>query len=182
VIPADAVSQLVQTISALPEFAEDDLYAALKIAGASDSVADMAIKFTQIAFGRAFLDGLGMQFSPEYLLFDGEGNLVERGLLEEQSYFVAAMSLAPQCIRSPGCAKFALMSADVQAVNSALHAGSRPQDLVCSLAAVFVEPPTAAGLEKAQQLLTEGASVENPAHVRRSDPAGTAKKQWWKFW
>src|SRR5262249_34062604 len=87
------------------------------------------------------------------------GDVIESGQLADQPYFAAAMRLAPQYARSAGFPKFALMSADVSAVNNALHAGSRPEDLVMGPAAFFMAAPTAAGMNKARQLLSQRASA-----------------------
>jgi len=168
VAPDAAVARLAEIIAARAEFTEDDLYAAMADAGIPDSVADRAYKFTQIAWGRVFLDGLGVRFAPDYLSFNAAGEVIESGLLAEQPYFTAAMGLARR--RPPaGLPRFALMSADVSAVNSALHAGSKPEDLVTGPSALFLEPPTPAGVERAQQLLSERVSAPS-------------KKPWWRFW
>jgi hypothetical protein len=151
-------------------------------AGIPAAVADRAYKFTQIAWGRVFLDGLGMQFSSEYLCFDGEGNVVESGLLAEQPYFVAALGLVKQYAGTPGFLRFALMSADVNAVNNALKAGSKPENLVMGSAALFLGATTPAGIDKARQLLSRRAA--SPDNASSSGPSASAPggKPWWRFW
>jgi hypothetical protein len=180
VTPEAAVARLGEIIAARAEFTEDDIYAAMAEAGIPDPIADRAFKFTQIAWGRVFLDGLGLQFSPDYLCFNGAGDVVESGLLAEQPFFVAAMSLAKQYARIPGFPRFALMSSDVNAVNSALKAGSKPENLVMAPAALFLEPATPDGIDKAGKLLSQ--RVEAMGKARGSPESAPVNKPWWRFW
>lgn len=154
--PEAAVARLTETIATLTEFTEDDLYAAMARAGIPFPVADRAFKFTQIAWGQHFLAGLGdFTFAPDYLCFNGAGDVIESGLLRAQPYYVAALATLKSYEASPGFRRFALMSADVQAINKALTAGSKPADLDVAPPALFMEPATPAGLEKAQRFLSE---------------------------
>lgn len=155
--PAEtAVGCLVTAIDGHLEFTEGDLYAAMAKARIPAPDADRAFKFTQIAWGREFMRGLGdFKFPPDYLLLNGAGDVIESGLLSKQPYFVAAMAGVKKYASSPGFSRFALMSADVQAINKALAAGSKPADLAFAPAALFMEAATPAGLEKAQRLLSE---------------------------
>jgi hypothetical protein len=161
--PDMAVARLAEIVAARAEFSEGDVYAAMAEAGIPDSVADRAYKFTQIAWGRVFLDGLGVQFSSEYLCFNGAGDVVESGLLAEQPFFVAATGLARQYARCPGFRRFALMSADVSAVNSAFNAGSKAESLLLGPPALFLEAPTPAGIDKARQTLAQRAASSRKA-------------------
>jgi hypothetical protein len=71
---------------------------------------------------RRFLDGLGVPLGSDYLCFNAAGDVIESGQ------------------------QFVLMSADVNTVNNALHAGSKPGNLVMGPAAFFTAAPTSAGL------------------------------------
>ena len=179
--PEAAVGRLAEIIAARAEFTEDDLYAAMADAGIPDPVADRAYKFTQTAWGRVFLDGLGVRFGTDYLCFNRAGDVIESGQLDDQPYYVAAMRLVPQYARSPGFPTFALMSADVNAVNSALHAGSKPENLVMGPAAFFMEAPTPTGMAKAQQRLSERSTADKPGRSGANRSAAD-KKPWWRFW
>jgi hypothetical protein len=178
VTPEAAVGRLAEIIASRAEFTEDDIYAAMAEAGIPDPIADRAYKFTQIAWGRVFLDGLGVRLSLDYLCFNGAGDVIESGLLAEQPYFASAMGLAQRYVRFPGFPKFALMSADVNVVNNALLAGSKPENLIMSPAALFMEAATPAGFEKARQLLSQRAGAARSSAARES----AAKKPWWRFW
>jgi hypothetical protein len=165
----EAVDCLVEILATRTEFSEDQLYAAMGEAGVPEASADRAYKFTQIAWGRIFLGGLGVTFAPDYLCFNGRGEVIEAGLLSEQPYFVAAMAAGKRHPPPAGLPQFALMSADVQAVNSALKAGSKLEDLVAAPAALFMEVPGEIGIEKARRVLAQRMT-------------GPAKKPWWRFW
>ncbi len=180
--PEAAVARLAEIIATRAEFSEDDLYAAMADAGIPDPVADRAFKFTQAAWGRVFLEGVGVRPAPDYVCFNGAGDVIESGRLADQPYFAAALALAPTYARSPGFAKFALMSADVNAVNNALHAGSRPENLVLGPTALFMEPATPAGIDKAQRLLAERAAASTKASRPGSGTQASAAKPWWRFW
>jgi hypothetical protein len=179
--PEAAVARLAEIIAAHPEATGDEIYAAMAEAGVPDAEAGHAYDFTQIAWGRVLLDGMGIDFSPDYLRFDAAGEVVESGRLAEQPYFAAAMAAAPGAMRSPGFAEFAATSADFAAVNNALNAGSRPEDLACGPAALFREAPSPGGMEKVERLLAQRARDSAGQAPAAADPTG-AKKPWWKVW
>ena len=199
VTPEAAVARLAEIVAARAEFTEDDLYDAMIEAGFSESVTDRAYKFTQTAWGRVFLDGLGIQFSPGYFCLNGTGDIVESGAIADEPYFAAATVLAPRYIGTPGFARFAMMSADVHAINNALNAGSQPEDLVTGPAALFLEPATPEGLEKARQAIVahlpvgkarngDAASGRDQSNRVKGNsvtnaPAALApqKKPWWRL-
>jgi hypothetical protein len=162
---ADAVGRLAATVGARHEFGEDDLYKTLAAAGVPRSAADRAVKFTQTAWAREILAGMGMQFGTQFFWFDAAGEVVESGTLAADPYYAEAVRLAPRYAASPGFVRFAMMSADLRSVNSALHAGSKPEDLVLGPAAYFTEPPTDAGLERVHRFQAERAKAT--AHPER---------------
>jgi hypothetical protein len=164
------------------EFTEDQVYAAMVDAGIPGPVADRAYKFTQIAWGRVFLDGLGVQFAPDYLCFDAAGEVIESGKIANQPYFVAAMAAARRQPPPAGLPRMALMSADVRTVNQALNSGSKPEDLVTGPSALFMEPPTPAGMEKVRRLLRERLSAVSRRSGSEAGQSASGKKPWWWFW
>jgi hypothetical protein len=153
--PEEAVTQLGDIVAAKHEVSEDEICQALADAGMPDEIADRSFKFTQIAWGRVFLDNLGIDFSDDYMWFDANGNVVASGRLTEEPFYAAAMQLAGQYTLTPAFARLALTSADVHSVNDALNAGSNPKDLVTGPTCLFIEAPTDDGMEKARQTLTE---------------------------
>jgi hypothetical protein len=182
VVPAEAVSRLVEIITARDRFFEDDVYSALAKAGLPDAVADRAYKFTQTAWTRAFLTPMGVRFPPDFLCFNAQGEVIEAGQLDQEPYFVAATQLVPQYAKSPGFAQLVRMSADVGAANDLLHQGSRPENLAMGPAAFFLEPATREGLARARQILTERATQIRIGNQSGSPKAEKADKPWWRFW
>jgi NACalpha-BTF3-like transcription factor len=199
--PEAAVARLAELMDTRDKLSQDDIYTMMREAGIPDPVADRALKFTQIAWGRVFLGSFGVRFSPDYFSFNAVGDVVEQGLLREQPYFAAAMSLARRYANTPGFQRLAVMSADVDAVNRALNAGSKAENLVTSPAALFFEVATPAGMEKARKLIAQkAAEAEKEERSRRLEaaerparptppakPASSAKpaspaKPWWRFW
>jgi hypothetical protein len=203
VTPEEAVARLAELMDTRAKLSEDEIYAMMREAGIPDPVADRALKFTQIAWGRVFLGSFGVRFSPDYFCFNADGDVVESGPLREQPYFAAAMSLARRYANTPGFQRLAVMSADVDAVNKALNAGSKAENLVTSPAALFFEAATPAGQEKARKLIAQmAAAADKEDRAKRSEaarparptrpaeparPASPAKpatpaKPWWRFW
>jgi hypothetical protein len=172
--PEAAVAKLAEIAVARSEFSEDDIYAALAAAGLPDPMADRAYKFTQTAWGRSFLAGLGVQFSPEYVCFNASGEEIESGRLDDEPFYAAACALAKQYAKSTGFQRLALMSADVRAINELLNKGSKAKDLVTSPAILFLEAPTVAGMEKARLRIAQ--------HMAALPKANSRKKPWWRFW
>ncbi len=155
VSPESAVACLADIVADRHEFTEDEVYTALADAGVPTSLADRAYKFTQVAWGRVFLASLGVRFSPDYVCLNALGEVVESGHLANEPCFSAASQLAPRYAGTPGFRRLALLSADVNAVNNALHRGSKPEDLVTAPAFLFLETPTAGGMENARRVIAQ---------------------------
>ena len=179
--PKSSVAHLASIVTSSTNFSEDDIYETMDKAGIPFSIADLAYKFTQVAWGRVFLDGMGIEFSPDYFCFDGRGNVLEHGQLHQQPFFIAAMDVAKKYAQHKSFGLFAVMSADVQVVNNALNNGSSPEDLVLMPVGLFLEEPTSNGMKKAQELMSKkiDSRYQNQSS-NRSKPA--SKKPGWKFW
>jgi hypothetical protein len=188
VIAEAAVARLAEFVAPRAEFTQDDVYASLADAGIPFLVADRAFKFTQTAWGRVVLNGLGVHFAPDYLCLDGAGDVIETGLLAEQPDFIAAMSLVQRYAGSPGFKQMVLMSAELNMVNEALRAGSKPENLVMAPLAFFMEPATQEGMVKAQMLQNQRAASaastikESGADGSVARESAPVKKPWWRFW
>lgn len=155
VAPESAVAWLADIVAGWDGFSEDDVHAALAEAGVPAGVADRAYKFTQAAWGRELLSGLGIRFASNYLCLNAAGHVVESGPLAEEPCFATAVRLAPKYRGTPGFLRLALMSADVNAVNNALNKGSKPENLVTGSVCLFLEAPTEEGMENARKALAE---------------------------
>jgi hypothetical protein len=101
--------------------------------GLTRADAAAAARFIPLALGRAILlEGLGLALPDSYLLVHGDAR--EERKLAGEPFFAETMKLAPSL--GPAAAQVALLSPEVQAVNAALNAGSRAEDLVASLPVV----------------------------------------------
>src|SRR5258708_21588042 len=164
--PEVAVDRLAEIVAPRSDFTEDDGSAVMSAVGIPDREADLAYKFTQLAWGRVALDGMGIQFSQDFFCFNGAGRIVESGRLAEQPYFVAAASSVQKYSKTPGFVRLAFMSPDVQAVNNALKAGSKPENLVTATAAMFIEAATPERLGTARRILSDHLPSSSPSPPR----------------
>jgi hypothetical protein len=178
--PKLAVAKLATILISTENLENLDIYAAMSEAGIPDSIADSTYKFTQIAWGRVFLDGMGIEFSPDYFCFDRDGNAIESGLLDRQPFFIAAMDIARAYPKYKAFGEFSLMSADVRSMNSTLNSGVKPEGLVLSPACLFTEAPTDAGMEKVRDFINQ--QLASKQHDRSSNSLAAKKKPGWKFW
>ena len=174
--PREAVIILAEIVRSRNDFTEDDVYEALSHAGVPDELADRTYKFTQVAWGRFFLDGLGVSFPQEYYWLSAAGKVVSCGELRDEPSFSAASSLAQQYAPHAGFQRLALMSADVQAVNEALRKGSKPANLRTAPVVMFTEAPTPEGLASANRLLAELLATKTPSSSKEE------RRPWWKLW
>jgi hypothetical protein len=175
--PLDAVQKVAQVLrdSAAEPQNESKVVTALVEAGVQADIAGRAYKFTQIACGRKLLDGMGITFSNEFLCFNRFGDVVESGRLDEESYYRAALEEAvPEKMGGDAFANFAATSAEFDAVNNALNAGSEASNLVMAPAFLFLETPTESGIVSAHQVIQR--------HVQRIGKTNARRGPWWKFW
>lgn len=113
------------------------------------------------------LGGLGIVFSDEFFIFESDGALVERGTLSSNETFRQALSASKS---ASSFEHIALRSAEVNAINNALNAGSDPSDLVTAPVMIFLDPPTEDGREKVQLFTKDCLGAPKPQ-----------KKPWWKL-
>ena len=128
---ANLIRRAVPVLIAHGQDDQDVLASSLIRAGLTQEQAHDAIRFIPLAFGRELLRGTGVTLPDTFLrVFD---NATEEVALEDEQFFRGASFLAPTLARELGGAAFgvlAMQSAEVRAVNEALHAGSEPRDLV----------------------------------------------------
>jgi hypothetical protein len=158
---ATAVERALPLFSAIEPNEWKALRSALRKAGLPAELAADVAAFMPIAFGRALLDGMGVDFSDRYVAQDAGGRMSMGGTLADHPVYAAAAAHARRMIeRQEGGDAFvgvAVWSTEFAAVNQALHAGSNPADLVVSPPILLRDEPEAA------------------------DPGG-ARKPWWKVW
>lgn len=170
--PLEIVLGLGFSFEHMETFGQIDIYQALMRLGISLETADRAYKFTQVAWGRAMLDGHGIKFSPDYHCFNQSGDVIESGPLAGEPFYTAAMDVVSMFKDSPGFKALALTASETHAVGDMLQQGLPACELATSPPALFMEKPTPAGMEKVTRFLRGG---EQP-------PAKSRKAPWWKFW
>jgi|GEM_PF-654116 len=183
ITPERAVAYLVEMLASHPNLTDDELFQAMAEAGIPDRLADRAYQFTQTAWGRLFLEQMKIDLSSDYFCFDAAGNVVETGRLADEPYFAEAARLGPRYHGTPAFLRLALSSADVDGVNNALKADSKPENLVTGPAGVFVEEPTSAGLQNAQQVIRQYiASRQEQTAPEKEAQKPQARPSRWQFW
>lgn len=135
--------------------ADDTIVQQLAATGVAPVTAEQVVAFVPLAFGRVFLDGLGITFADEYTA-PKDGAQVRRPLKAHPVYR-AAQAAAMKAQREEGAqfANVALRSSECSAVNNALNAGASPENLVCG-------PPALLRFEA-------------------TDDAAPLKRRWWPF-
>jgi hypothetical protein len=128
--PAAIVSAALRAFRARPDAAPADLVADLQRAGVPH--ADRAVALLPIAFGRLVLDGL---VALPATFHDGQREIP----FAEDPLYRAAEELARTQVRHGDIDDIAFRSAEVAAVNQALNAGSRPEDLLLTPPRVILD-------------------------------------------
>src|SRR5258707_9733860 len=108
--------------------ADNFIVVLMETEGVSAAVAERALAFVPLAFGRMLLGGMGITFAEECLMAHGASTVTLP--LKTIPVYQAALAAAQ---RSQGAAEFspvALRSSEVSAVNNALNNGSQPQNLI----------------------------------------------------
>lgn len=165
--------ELLVAAASQPDTNENLIYESLRSAGIPSNQADKLYKFTQIAWGRVFLNGMEITFAKEYFCLDADGSVITSGQLDEEPHYSFAVSNADRYVGSPAFKFMALTSSEVNAVNKALHSGSKPENLVTAPPVIFMVAPTDSGVRKAQELISN--------HFQ-SLQTQVQKKPWWKIW
>jgi len=119
--------------------------------GLTNVQARAAMRFIPLAFGREVMKGMGVSFPDTYLRVTGDQS--EERPLADEPFFYGAAALAPQ-LPPDAVTTIAMQSAEMQALNAALHGGANAADLVAG-------PPV---IE-----LQQGEKTAPP-------------RPWWKFW
>lgn len=179
VTPALAVDWFAEALAERPDSDEDEWTAALAEAGVPAALARRACLFTQVAWGRALIDGMGMRFSPDYVGFDAAGRVAESGRLAEDPCFAEAVRIAEGYAASPGFMRLAAESADVKMAYQAHQDGADPKNLTTGTLFLFLEPPTEAGLKAATRVIGEYAGA---APSGRDGGTSAGARPWWQSW
>lgn len=182
--PGEAVERALPVFEAHQGASWDELGNALDAAGIPSRAASDVLAFMPLAFGRALLDGMGIEFSPEYAWPDGGGE-TRTAPLREQPVYAAAEALAARLMETQqggdAFVAVALCSSEFTAVNEALNHGSQPENLV--LGPPFLIPPDteAPSVAPAPSATPAPPAVDAPSAAGVPEPGG-GKKPWWRIW
>ncbi|MGE0395119.1 MAG: DUF6348 family protein [Kofleriaceae bacterium] len=121
--PIGIVRWTLSAFHANPDLGDGELIEILEEAGLPHAA--RAVMMLPLAYGRRILDGL-VTVTPTYV--DGDRELV----LADDPIFAAADRLARSEASRADLDRVGLRSSEVDAVNQALHHGSKPEDLVLS--------------------------------------------------
>ena len=152
---------------------DEQLVQSLVDQGCPESDAINASQFVPVAFGRQFLDGMGIFFPDRYWAFSPSGEVVEDRALSSNPWYTEAKRLAPSLLTRQAVQGIAFRSSEVNTVNKALHGGSDAKNLAFAPVAFFLGEPSQQGIETAQQ------------HIKSFLQGLTPKKAprpWWRFW
>ena len=116
-----------------------DEVAALEALGVGARRAALLYGFIVLAFGRPILESLGVAASDKFLLQGPDGERSE-GLLMDEPIFVEALAVARSRnqLSREQLKAISMQSCEVDALNEALNAGHRPEDLKATPPVLFL--------------------------------------------
>lgn len=172
----------LEYVESSPNWDLDGAFEFLRRKGFSETMVDDALRFVPVAFGRVLLDGMGIQFSNQYYIFEADGSLTDSGVLTHQTIYNQAVNTALGSRNRHGFRALALHSAEVNAVNNALNAGSSPAGLRAGPVVSFVGEPTQEGMQRVQHYLSPSGPSAAEGKDASEEPSPESKSPWWKFW
>ncbi|CAN5178484.1 hypothetical protein BH20ACI1_BH20ACI1_32270 [soil metagenome] len=141
--------------------------AAIKNSDIPLPLGEKILEFMPLAFGRAFMNDLGVGFKDEYVRYifdDGKTVVKQRRKLKNEPVFVESLKIASEIISKRSAGKdfqsVAFTSAEFRTVNEMMNKGSEPQNLV------LTEPYLQWREELADEKILDSEQEKN----------------WWKFW
>jgi hypothetical protein len=144
--PIGIVRWTLSAFHANPDLGDGELVEILEDAGLPHAA--RAVLMVPLAYGRRILDGL-VAVTPTY--FDGDRELV----LADDPIFAAADRLARTEATREDLDRVGLRSSEVDAVNQALHRGSKPEDLELSPPMMRIEEREVPAHPEAQATIDE---------------------------
>ena len=144
--PIGIVRWTLSAFHANPDIGDGELIQILEDAGLPHAA--RAVMMLPIAYGRRILDGL-VTVTPTYI--DGDRELV----LADDAIFAAADQLARTEASRADLDRVGLRSSEVDAVNQALHRGSKPEDLTLSPPVMTIVEREVPAHPEAQEMVDE---------------------------
>lgn len=116
---------------------DESLQQALVNAGISPGLATKLLEFMPLAFGRVFLDGMGIKFEDYYLRQNPRTKENQKKKLSDEvvyrESFEVASFLFTKKVAGEVFKAVAFRSSEFKGVNNAMNDGSQPENLVMSL-------------------------------------------------
>jgi hypothetical protein len=137
----------------------------LEAAGVPPRLAIEVVEFLPLALARALLDGMGVHFEDYYARQTSGGRVIGQKLLADEPVFREGLAAADE-MSGDGAAYLAVAgrSAEYQAINRAMNAGARPEDLRCAPPVVFADH------DDERRFDDTSGGVQPRAHA------------WWRLW
>ena len=135
-------------------------------AGIPAQLAAEIVEFLPVAFARALLDGMGIQFGDHYVRQTAQGRVIGQKLLADEPVYREGLAIAGE-VSARGEEAFLAVagrSPEYRAISRAMNAGSAAEDLRCAPLVVL-------------------ANHEDPRHF--DDTSGGSQpraRAWWRFW
>lgn len=155
---SNLVRSFVEQVIANPDVDDAVLERRLLEQGADVRMARRAIVLVPMAFCRALLEQRGPAFPTTFQTVDDEGGLVSEHVLADGPIFVEGLLAAAATSDGQQVATIAARSADFNAINLALHGGSKLEDLQLT------------------------PSVGFAGYLEPDPAASNSSRRWWKFW
>jgi hypothetical protein len=135
------ITQAVEILRAQTDSSDYQLITNLVETGFDQALATRLVEFIPLAYSRVWLEGGGVQFADYYLRMSADGKTYTEHKLEDEHVYREAVAAA-QSELAAGSGFDELLPivgrcAEFKAINSALHGGSRLEDLELS-APVFL--------------------------------------------
>lgn len=146
----------------------------LRERGADPFTLDRVFYFAPSAFFQVVFAQMQLRLSPDYCLVKKDGTCEKRKLMREPA-FARSLALCPQFIkgdRIEGVKMLATYSSTFNVLNSALNAGSKPENLVFS--------PTFIPDAGTRPEIVEQAARQ--ASMRPGPKVAGKEKPWWRLW
>ena len=127
----EALEAALRLVSAEPTAFSDGLVDALCAQGHDRRLAMRVVEFMPLAFVRVLLAGTGVELSDRYIRAGQEGQADTERPLADEPVYRATLDLAESGLSREELLAVAGGAAELNAINQALNAGSRPEDLTC---------------------------------------------------
>jgi hypothetical protein len=172
----EAIREFVSTVATTKDV--DAALQALRGKGRDADIVHRMGAFVPLAFFRVMFADIGAKFSPDYhwIMKDGASQTLK---LLREPVFARAAALYPQLLTGGHVEAVKLLatySGAFHALNSALNAGSKPENLVMMPELIPSPDTDAAAIQRAM------LQVQASAAKAQRASAAAVRRPWWRFW